>query len=347
MDSNDGAHNVDVFNLESLVLITGPCSTLPDHCQRRRLPPGLVYHPVVEAAEGDEPLYIKNKLPLFEVIDEAPTAGENIDDSPAAAVLRRRRMRQQQQKQTALGADGQEEDTSDAHYQHLHRKPEYVEKRVRTREVELYQYARWQEESGRTPKLHANIDSCATPIAATPTVEHDESLLINETLKKLENAPTANMHKRQRIGMRKELASLLDSAGFQEARVRSGRASPAVGPPSTRSGSPQPGAGVEAEGANEGQVAGEGPAEGLLTSGERRLAHSTSIVLEQLLVQASRLPNIDPPMYHPSSSPPMQQSDDEQDVEADDESDIEQIQPCDFSLPHKLYAGLMKQRTGS
>ncbi|KAJ1954853.1 hypothetical protein EC988_002206 [Linderina pennispora] len=285
MDSNDSAHNVDVFNLESLVLITGPCSTLPDHCQRRRLPPGLVYHPVVEAAEGDEPLYIKNKLPLFEVIDEAPAAGENADDSPAAAVLRRRRMRQQQQKQTALGADGQEEDTSDAHYQHLHRKPEYVEKRVRTREVELYQYARWQEESGRTPKLHANIDSCATPTAATPTVEHDESLLINETLKRLENAPTANMHKRQRIGMRKELASLLDSAGFQEAR--------------------------------------------------------------QLLVQASRLPDIDPPMYHPSSSPPMQQSDDEQDVEADGESDIEQIQPCDFSLPHKLYAGLMKQRAGS
>ncbi|KAJ2022801.1 hypothetical protein IWW57_004379 [Coemansia sp. S610] len=153
---------IGASDLEGLVFISGPCSALPSGCTRQRIPQGVVYRPEVEVRDGSERLYSKYNLALFEVLDKAPsgvTLGvEEHDEGPAAAVLRRRQQRQQQQsnedrsnQRVAKAASskrealGEVEDTSDEHYRKLHRKPEYMERRIRNREIELYQYAQWQE----------------------------------------------------------------------------------------------------------------------------------------------------------------------------------------------------------
>ncbi|KAJ2875951.1 hypothetical protein GGH93_001156 [Coemansia aciculifera] len=152
---------VGAGDLEGLVFISGPCSGLPNRCSRRRIPNGVVYRPEVEVRDGSERLYSKYNLALFEVLDKEPSGAtlgvEEHDEGPAAAVLRRRRRRQQQSNEGSAEqrvaktvaskreAADEVEDTSDEHYRKLHRKPEYMERRIRNREIELYQYAQWQE----------------------------------------------------------------------------------------------------------------------------------------------------------------------------------------------------------
>ncbi|KAJ2616868.1 hypothetical protein H4S08_000610 [Coemansia sp. RSA 1365] len=151
---------IEASNLESIVIISGARSTLPDYSAQRKIDASYLYRPLVETHDGSERMYTKYNLPLFEIIGEGNNnsamdedSEHNEDDGPATAVRRRRRD-QQRRLDRARGASTTSgaaagkpalEDVSDEHYQRLHRKPEYVEKRIRNREIELYQYARWQE----------------------------------------------------------------------------------------------------------------------------------------------------------------------------------------------------------
>ncbi|KAI8320859.1 hypothetical protein GQ54DRAFT_298345 [Martensiomyces pterosporus] len=457
--------DIGACELESLVIISGPCSALPERCERRNIPSGLTYRPVVEAHDGAERIYSKYNLPLFEIIGEdgnASSSGDNsegatgkaenaaiasIGDCPAAAVLRRRRRGRQGKiaypqracngAKAAVGRPNEpEEDLSDAHYRKLHRKPEYVEKRVRNREIELYQYARWQEgqrmESVRSRLMNhlplhlaandgtgSNSDAgtqthsrCASPISSATkgtdgeaavaaaaadrivdsTNPHkdklgasdDTSIMINDTLKQLDSIrpPPQSMSGRRRkpkIGMRKELASLLDSMGYQEARARSSRGSPSVATPSTRSGSPD----IANNGPNtSGSVADTTlhPATSSdakmvlldsecitlqppLSELEQKTARSGGEILEQLLIQASRLPPASlvasSAVSSAANTPAESDNEDEvgttadstEDIAADDgddrrdsDADISCCCPRDFSLPQRLYGHMIKQR---
>ncbi|PIA16410.1 hypothetical protein COEREDRAFT_81356 [Coemansia reversa NRRL 1564] len=151
---------IEASNLESIAIIAGPRSTLPDCSVQRNIDASYLYRPVVETHDGSERMYTKYNLPLFEIIGEGNNnsakdedSEHNEDDGPATAVRRRRRNQQRRRDRAKDAGTNLEaavskpalEDVSDEHYQRLHRKPEYVEKRIRNREIELYQYARWQE----------------------------------------------------------------------------------------------------------------------------------------------------------------------------------------------------------
>ncbi|KAJ2083770.1 hypothetical protein H4R24_000541 [Coemansia sp. RSA 988] len=151
---------IEASNLESIAIISGPCSTLPESSTLRRIGTSHLYRPIVETHDGSERMYTKHNIPLFEIIGEGSNNStmdedneKHEDGGPATAVRRRRRDQQRQRDRTRRTSISFEaatdktmlEDVSDEHYQRLHRKPEYVEKRIRNREIELYQYARWQE----------------------------------------------------------------------------------------------------------------------------------------------------------------------------------------------------------
>ncbi|KAI9506503.1 hypothetical protein BX070DRAFT_217993 [Coemansia spiralis] len=110
-------HEITALEAESMVIITGSQESLPLSLTTRHLGKTLTYRPLIEVRDNTDRLYSKNSLPLFE---------------------------------TAVFAEPSEpyfQDTSDAAYLRLHRKPEYIEKRVRNRELELYRYSRFREAS--------------------------------------------------------------------------------------------------------------------------------------------------------------------------------------------------------
>ncbi|KAJ2336558.1 hypothetical protein GGI00_000765 [Coemansia sp. RSA 2681] len=404
---------VGAGDLEGLVFISGPCSALPSRCSRRRIPSGVVYRPEVEARDGSERLYSKHNLALFEVLDkDSPSETQGVeehDEGPAAAVLKRRR-RQQQHRLSKDGsekhvtkavpkhdADAKVEDTSDEHYRKLHRKPEYMERRVRNREIELYQYAQWQEgqrigsdrlrqlggshqhlASHQQPKHDGGSEAggsdaagatqpqsrCASPlilsvkpsnggnrVAADTGAKGEEAdlgdgtTLINETLRRLDAMQTsesASARKRFKSGMRNELRALLDSSGYQDARARSAannnddscsgngnggndvsrvaakELTPlplAASAPNTVSDAPAIGADVVVAAAEEPAVLQQ---QQPLSESERRAAHLGGTILEQLLIQAARLP----PLAEDGASDDGEDVDEASESESEDEGEV-------------------------
>ncbi|KAJ1816526.1 hypothetical protein LPJ75_001996 [Coemansia sp. RSA 2598] len=286
--------------LESLVVISGPCSALPDRCTRRRLATSAaeMYRPVVEVHDAAERLYTKNGLPLFEILDDAGRRDDaDSSDGPAAAVLRRRR--QSRRAAGMLRSDEPPEDLSDAHYRQLHRKPEYLEKRVRNRELELYQYARWRETQQRREPLDAKADAHKQPKhepkhEPEPEPEPDKEELELERDRKRARAVRSN-----------ELKGLVDSPGFAKAQEKAATASPAPSGADGAPGGPHEGGGsgsVSGNGNSNSNGDGSGSSNGnangrsssdvarALSPAERRAAHLGGFVLEQLLALAARLP---------------------------------------------------------
>ncbi|KAJ1920101.1 hypothetical protein GGI03_002244 [Coemansia sp. RSA 2337] len=397
---------VGAGDLEGLVFISGPCSALPNHCSRRRIPNGVVYRPEVEVRDGSERLYSKYNLALFEVLDKEPSGAllgvEDHDEGPAAAVLRRRRWRQSnegssEQRVARAAASKREaadevEDTSDEHYRKLHRKPEYMERRIRNREIELYQYAQWQEGqrmgserwrqlNGSHQHLAAHLQlghvgggseaggsdatgatqpqsRCASPMplsakpnngsrvaadAGATKVEEadigDGTALINETLRRLDDMQTSDTtRKRFKSGMRNELKALLDSSGYQDARARSAAnntedntgsgndASRAVAKESPSPPSPQVVTSASNAVSNTSIVSADLIAasgdtiqqqQAPLSESERRVAHLGGTILEQLLIQAARLP----PLADEEASDDSEESEGEASDKSSDEED--------------------------
>lgn len=261
---------MDLSNLESLVFISGPANKLPKRCQKRETQQD-VYRPLVEAREGRERIYHKYNLPLFEILTTTTAASpssdetkEEEDEGPAASIVRRRRRLQQHDQLVKE----QQEDTSDEWYKKLHRKPEYVEKRIRTREIEVYMYARWQQAQQRQPPAAA---------ATLSDPEGDEDVAaINEKLKNLssiDDEAEQPQQKRPKLGLQKELRSLSDSIGFQEATNRRNVSSnSSISSPSAAA------TGVSDQPAVSTRC--------LLSDEERRLAHLGGNILEQMLVAA-------------------------------------------------------------
>ncbi|KAJ2535103.1 hypothetical protein EV175_006952, partial [Coemansia sp. RSA 1933] len=204
------------------------------------LEPGLTYRPVVEVRDGSDRLYSKNNLPLFETIGPQPTheppappVASNGNGGPAGAVLRRRQQQRRSiglvvnpmRRDIKLGNGADVEDVSDEHYRKLHRKPEYMEKRIRNREIELYQYSRWQE-SQHLQRAAAMAQDTATSAEAMVTEDDSPLLLppvemISEALRKLDSSDDAGSsgHRPQQR-RRKELLALADSTGYQKARQK-------------------------------------------------------------------------------------------------------------------------------
>ncbi|KAJ2633427.1 hypothetical protein GGF44_003696, partial [Coemansia sp. RSA 1694] len=293
-------------------------------------------------------------------------------------------------------ADAKVEDTSDEHYRKLHRKPEYMERRVRNREIELYQYAQWQEGqrigSDRLRQLggsHQHLAShqqprhdggseaggsdaagatqpqsrCASPlilsgkpsnggnrVAADVGAKGEEAdpgdgtTLINETLRRLDAMQTsesATARKRFKSGMRNELRALLDSSGYQDARARSAAnnnnnddscsgnggndvsrvAAKELPPlplvasaPNTVSDAPAIGADVVVAAAEEPAALQQQP----LSESERRAAHLGGTILEQLLIQAARLP----PLAEDGASDDGEDGDEASESEGEDEGEV-------------------------
>ncbi|KAJ1732478.1 hypothetical protein LPJ72_003400 [Coemansia sp. Benny D160-2] len=269
---------------------------------------------------------------------------------PAAAVLRRRRsglvtksigsnhavsggisqtkqnkMKQQQQQEMEI----EKEDVSDDHYRKLHRKPEYVEKRIRNREIELYQYSRWQEN------------------------------IISEALRELDSAASddndagdGGANKRPRQRRRKELLALMDSVGFQKAQqqiqlqnqqqqqnggTQQAAPSPLCTAKKTKQQQPitkkkkKKEAKQAADHSQTAESASAVPSEN--QHYDRKLAHLGGVVLEQFLVQASRFPP-EPPEALDADA-------------ADSQTRRSHCHPCcprDFELPPRLYNQVIKQR---
>ncbi|KAJ2507949.1 hypothetical protein GGI11_006215 [Coemansia sp. RSA 2049] len=272
---------------------------------------------------------------------------------PAAAVLRRRRsglvtksigsnhavsggisqtkqnkMKQQQQQEMEM----EKEDVSDDHYRKLHRKPEYVEKRIRNREIELYQYSRWQEN------------------------------IISEALRELDSAASddndagdGGANKRPRQRRRKELLALMDSVGFQKAQQQiqlqnqqqqqnGGTQQAAPSPLCTAKKTKQQQqqqqitkkkkkkeAKQAADHSQTAESASVVPSEN--QHYDRKLARLGGVVLEQFLVQASRFPP-EPPETLDADA-------------ADSQTRRSHCYPCcprDFELPPRLYNQVIKQR---
>ncbi|KAJ1643083.1 hypothetical protein J3B02_002637 [Coemansia erecta] len=303
-------------NLEGLVVISGPCSALPDRCTRRRQTPATSYRPLVEAHDTAERLYTKNRLPLFEILDYKCGPDEaDSSEGPAATVLRRRR---QSSRPLVVNSDESPEDLSSVHYQRLHRKPEYLEKRVRNREMELYQYARWRETQQRRVSV---------VVGANPDAHRMQKLEIDKEEDKSDR-------KRVRVALSNELRGLVDSPGFARAQEKAADGS-TVSP---------------LENSCNGLDAND-----VLTPAERRAAHLGGLVLEQLLVQAARLPVCGESMADTES----ETEDDGSEPDTSDvcsgasASDSEPPSsssssgcccPREFALPPRLYAHLMKQR---
>ncbi|KAJ2691722.1 hypothetical protein H4R19_006300, partial [Coemansia spiralis] len=264
-------------------------------------------------------MYAKYGLSLFETLDaERDTTGsesgeKRADDGPVAAVLRRRRARQARRR----GGGGRElEDVSDEHYQKLHRKPEYVEKRVRNREIELYQYARWQEgqrleSERRRQQLLGYGRGLHTPTGdGTGSAGHDAGTQLSSGrasplpgpagLVQGGDGPAQGSQKRARhtVDARLGLMVLRDGSGLPP------RGEGGLNTHGSASDGSTAGDAVETRSAA-GSVAG-GPSTGtvpsaahaLLTESERRAAHIGGCILEQFMVLAERLPE---PMSLPES----------------------------------------------
>ncbi|KAJ2747347.1 hypothetical protein GGI20_000598 [Coemansia sp. BCRC 34301] len=449
------AFTVGVADLEALVFISGPCSALPNHCSRRQIPSGVVYRPEVEARDGSERLYSKYNLALFEVLDKdssSETQGvEEHDEGPAAAVLKRRRRQQQRQaseagsqkrvvKAVAKSDAAEVEDTSDEHYRKLHRKPEYMERRVRNREIELYQYAQWQEgqRMGSERWRHLGSSShhhlaphqqlrhdgssdaggsdaavttqpqsrCASPltpsckpnngnnrVAAGSGVKSEEAAdpgdsttLINETLRRLgvmRTSDSATARKRFKSGMRNELKALLDSSGYQDARARStannnnddsgsngGKELPSLPQVAYVSNAAGVAPVVSADVA--AAVTENVAMQQLLSEAERRVAHLGGSILEQLLIQAARLPPLaedgasgddddggDDEASEGEAEEEDRASDEDQSAHSDEglEDDVDSNSdsleedvgdssccPREFELPQRLFGHMTRQR---
>ncbi|KAJ2666340.1 hypothetical protein IW148_001058 [Coemansia sp. RSA 1199] len=321
-------------DLERIVIISGPQSALPTPCQQHIIDSGLLYRPVVDTHEGVERLYAKYNLPLFEIIDENSSKADDLstqnDKERAGPVLRRRH--KQSTHANGLGvkiygkhAVGEStlEDISTEHYQKLHRKPEYIEKRVRNREIELYQYARWQDgqrkESERRRQqlsrynqgyVHHTGDGAAGSEAGTQASSQCASPLHMSHVESSKDKPSVNtiggldahdtndvghrVRKRAKpaVGMRKDIV-----APRAKNSPRTRAASPA---PSSRSNSQcSVGADIGAGHLAELRLSDEGTTkEGdssaglqtILTEAERKTAHLAGNILEQFMVQAARLP---------------------------------------------------------
>ncbi|KAJ2498590.1 hypothetical protein GGH96_004200 [Coemansia sp. RSA 1972] len=199
------------------------------------------------------------------------------------------------------------EDTSTEHYQKLHRKPEYIEKRVRNREIELYQYARWQDgqrkESERRRQqlsrynqgyVHHTSDNagaagseagtqvssqCASPVHTN----HVESTSGGPDAP--DTGPRSRKRAKPMVGMRKDIV-----APRAKNSPRTRAASPT---PSSRSNSQDSVADVAhmAELRLSDDIAkDESAGQVILTEAERKAAHVAGNILEQFLVQAARLP---------------------------------------------------------
>ncbi|KAJ2706260.1 hypothetical protein FB645_001776 [Coemansia sp. IMI 203386] len=322
--------------LESLVVISAPCSALPDRCTRRKISiSASLYRPVVEVHDTAERLYSKNGLPLFEILDDTDTC-DNVDinnEGPAAAVLRRRR----QSRKNTVSDQPTTEDLSDAHYRQMHRKPEYLEKRVRNRELELYQYAQWREAQRQQQQRRLPVGAKQD---VPKTAKHEENSECCEQEIKVEQR-----HKRARVGRSNELKGLVDSPGFVKAREKA-----SAGSPPTSSSSA-----AAADGAQESKINGDTNAISVLSPAERRAAHLGGYVLEQLLVQAARLPVCKELVAESDlDSDPALDSDTEPSEHASVGcGDLEMAGgsssaccccPREFALPPRLYAHMMKQR---
>ncbi|KAJ2492800.1 hypothetical protein IWW37_001098 [Coemansia sp. RSA 2050] len=371
--------------------------------------------PEVEVKDGSERLYSKYNLALFEVLDKVPSGStldvEEHDEGPAAAVLRRRQRRQQQSNEgrsdqhvaktvsSKRGALGEVEDTSDEHYRKLHRKPEYMERRIRNREIELYQYAQWQEGQRMGSERWRQLNSshhhlaahqllghvgggseaggsdaagvtqpqsrCASPLplsakssnssrvvadASANKIEGadlgDGTALINETLRRLDAMQTSETTSRKRFksGMRNELRSLLDSSGYQDARARNGATNS-----NENNGGDGGGNDVSQAAARESTppllpvvasvssavsntsiasvdvTAAGGEAVPPLTESERKVAHLGGSILEQLLIQAARLP----PLAEDEASDSEEESEDEASSRASDDEEEDEDEASD------------------
>ncbi|KAJ1920699.1 hypothetical protein H4219_001098 [Mycoemilia scoparia] len=98
-----------------------------------------LFRPETILEDNTHRLYHENQLPLFEVIKPETEEPAAFSEGPAGAVRQRRR--------ASMGKSSVQidEDLSDSTYLQRHRRPEFAEKRARNREIELYEYARWQE----------------------------------------------------------------------------------------------------------------------------------------------------------------------------------------------------------
>ncbi|KAJ2315504.1 hypothetical protein IWW52_004033 [Coemansia sp. RSA 2704] len=310
------ASTIGASDLERIVVLSGPQSALPDRCQQHVVNSGLAYRPVVDTHEGVERIYAKYGLPLFEILDATRTgnatpdedSSRQDDNGPAGAVLRRRRTQQLRQRAGASKAAKSSakkpalEDISDEHYQKLHKKPEYIEKRIRNREIELYQYARWQEgqrreserrqqqlsrynqgythhigETGGGSEAGTQASSrCASPLHIS-SVEPGRD----------KSEPSAEAHNANGVGQRARKRAK-PAVGMRKDVVKNSPLTRAASPaPSSGSNSPcSPSADADPHG-EELRPAGH---QVVLTDAERKTAHIAGNILEQLMVQAARLP---------------------------------------------------------
>ncbi|KAJ1844340.1 ferroxidase fet3, partial [Coemansia sp. RSA 2703] len=257
------------LDLAGMVVITGPRSALPATRELRRVPPNAVPRPLVEVHDAAERLYARNGLPLFEVLDQRDAASDASDaeqrakEGPVAAVLRRRSRRQSTRVAPVKSAasDQPSEDLSDAYYRRLHRRPEYLEKRIRNRELELYQYAAWRESQRRRAAKPSEPASATDVQPDTPT-QRDASDAGDVKKANSGNARSIRSN---------ELKALADSPGFAKAQEKA-----TVAPPSQPAAVSEPIAGYSE-----------------LSPAERRTARLAGCVLEQLLAHAARLPPAD------------------------------------------------------
>ncbi|KAJ1662786.1 hypothetical protein IW140_004976 [Coemansia sp. RSA 1813] len=317
--------DISAADLDGLVIVSGPRNHLPatSCCTRRKLEPGLTYRPIVEVRDGSERLYSKNSLPLFEIIGarniKNGSESETTDDDkgPAGAVLRRRRSGIVKRNAANGKKAEEEEDISDEHYRKLHRKPEYVEKRIRNREIELYQYSRWQESQHKSA-VAAAVEEAATESGsdALPPVD-----IISEALRKLDSTDDTDSnssgHRRQR--RRKELLALVDSNGYQKAQQQIHD--------------------HEQQLLLQQQKQQQREKQKLLrqtSEHDRKMSRLGGVILEQLLVQASHFP----------PKPPASLSSDLDNENTEDEAQQKKYPCCprEFSIPPRLYSQVIKHR---
>ncbi|KAJ2403279.1 hypothetical protein GGI23_000071 [Coemansia sp. RSA 2559] len=336
--------DISAADLDGLVVVSGPRKCLPPAtgCTRRKLEPGLTYRPIVEVRDGSERLYSKNNLPLFEILGaqqadalvgaENATTDSKDNSGPAGAVLRRRRSGiVKGAKHVGNGKDV--EDVSDEHYRKLHRKPEYVEKRIRNREIELYQYSRWQESQHmKRAATAAAAATTATAIEASgapaEAIMDGDALLpidvISEALRKLESSDdadnsTASSHRRQR--RRKELLALADSVGLQKAQRKQQK----------QDSLKQQQLLLQQQKQRQKQQM-EQKMLRQASEHDRKLSRLGGVILEQFLVQAARLPPEPLANYN--------------DMDKETEED-KQNYPCcprEFALPPRMYNQVIKHR---
>ncbi|KAJ1901043.1 hypothetical protein LPJ66_001052 [Kickxella alabastrina] len=361
-------------DLEGLVVISGPCSSLPDRCTRRRQIPAPQYRPQVEHHDNTERLYSKHKLPLFEILHETNHLqdAQSNEDGPAAAVLRRRRQKRWCAAAEKGEGEEEEEDLTDEHYRRLHRKPEYLEKRVRNRELELYQYARWREAQMRNAEVasavvveekHEAVGRPAKPNNDNDNDNDDKEEEDEEEDEGRDQTAVVASAKRQRVS--NELKGLADSPGFAKAREKAAStpsATVAIAaevkiPPAT-SVAPAGAASADPAEAERGDLP-------VLSLAERRAAHLGGCILEQLLVQAAHLPADEAREADSDEGDEGDEGDEDDDEdegggsesanneEGDDEENSEDEEagavlgcccPREFALPVRLYGHTMKQR---